>query len=212
MKTSEQIGELAAALAKAQGEMRHAAKDAQNPHLRNRYADLASVLDACREPLARNGLSVVQPAESGDGVVRVTTRLMHASGQWIESELAIPYATGKGTSDAQALGSALTYGRRYGLSAMVGIAADDDDGAGAGAKKPKRETAEEKGERQAAHDPSWAADQARFMARLATIGTTYDDVCALTADRGRPRPSAMTQEQRDGLLAWLESRAAKGAA
>lgn len=123
---SEKIDQLAQALALAQGSMRFAVKDATNPHLGNRYADLADCWEACREQLSKNGLSVAQlPAFDGEKVV-VNTILLHVSGQWLMSSLAMPIGQSKNIS--QAIGSAITYGRRYGLSAVVGIIQDDDDG------------------------------------------------------------------------------------
>ena len=127
MNASEDIKELAAALAKAQGRMDGAKKDSTNPHLKRKYADLASVWDACRVALSENGLSVTQLPSGGPETVSVTTRLMHTSGQWIESELTL-----KPTQETpQGLGSAITYARRYALMAIVGVCADDDDGAAA---------------------------------------------------------------------------------
>lgn len=134
---SAELGQLAAALSRAQGAMPHAERDSRNPHFSSRYADLASVIDACRLALAANGLSVVQlPAITDRGNV-LRTRLLHASGQWIESE--IPVLTVR--SGPQEYGSALTYARRYALAAMVGVAPDDDDaeaaeGRGADARRP----------------------------------------------------------------------------
>jgi hypothetical protein len=125
MQTSDNIADLAAALAKAQGAIDTAKKDATNPHFKSKYADLASVWDACRKALSDNGLSVVQtPGECGGNQVEMTTMLLHASGQWISDRLTIPLAK----VDAQGYGSAITYARRYALSAMVGVAPDDDDG------------------------------------------------------------------------------------
>ncbi len=125
MKTSDQINDLAAALSKAQGELEHAKKDSDNPFFKSKYADLASCLDVARGPLSANGLSVVQtPSLLEGGYVRMTTRLFHASGQWIEGELdALPKDSGP-----QSVGSVCSYLRRYMLSAMVGISAEDDDG------------------------------------------------------------------------------------
>lgn len=120
---SSSVAALAAALAKAQGLMTHASKDAQNPHFKNRYADLAAVWSAIREPLSVNGLSVVQTVTQGDGTVGVRSLLLHASGEWISSALEMPVAQ----KTPQGYGSALTYARRYALSALVGIAQDDDD-------------------------------------------------------------------------------------
>src|SRR5271157_1754798 len=89
MQHSDQINELAAALAKAQGEITGALKDSANPFFKSKYADLASCWDACREPLSRNGLAVVQsPEVNGDGLT-VTTLLVHSTGQWIRNELRV---------------------------------------------------------------------------------------------------------------------------
>ena len=130
---SPTIGKLAAALSKAQLAMESAKKDATNPHLRNRYADLTSCWAACRKPLGDNGLAVAQLTETiSASAIRIRTILLHESGEWIRSELTVPCAASKGINPAQAMGSAISYGRRYGLSALIGISADDDDGATAG--------------------------------------------------------------------------------
>jgi len=123
MNKSESIAALAAALSKAQGEMGSAKKDAMNPHFRSKYADLASVWEAARAPLSKHGLSVVQTNEDSERGVCVETTLMHSSGEWISGRLTLPVSKG----DAQGFGSAMTYARRYGLAAILSIAADDDD-------------------------------------------------------------------------------------
>lgn len=129
MQTSESIDALSAAMAMAQGEMKPAVKDATNPHFKAKYADLSSVFEAVRQPFAKHGLSVWQELVNADNGVKVTTRLVHKSGQWVEfGPLAVPAFK----QDAQGLGSAATYARRYGLAAALGVCADeDDDGNGA---------------------------------------------------------------------------------
>jgi len=146
---SETIGELAKALAQAQGEMGAAAKDASNPHFKSRYADLASIMDACRAPLARHGLAVTQlPARREDGSVMLTTLLMHSSGEFIGS-----YMTAKPAQEnPQVLGSMLTYLRRYALASVVGVVSDDDDGEAATA--PTRRPAQEPSRAPARPEPS----------------------------------------------------------
>jgi len=129
MNRSEAINELATALAKAQATIQTAKKANDNPFFKSKYADLASVWSACRESLTANGLSVVQSprmtfTESGAGVVEVETMLLHASGQWMSDTLTVPVSK----LDAQGVGSAVTYARRYGLAAFASVAADDDDG------------------------------------------------------------------------------------
>lgn len=133
MNQSESIAELSAALAKAQGAMMGATKDSSNPFFKSKYADLASVWDACRKPLSDNGLSVVQTTEfipENPDLVCIETILCHSSGQWIKGRLA-----GKPVkNDPQGVGSCITYFRRYSLQSMVGIAPEDDDGNAASGK------------------------------------------------------------------------------
>lgn len=138
MRASDDITELAAALVTAQADMPNVPKETmgQVGNQRRAYADLATVTDTVRPILARHGLAYVQaPNDGTPGYVAVTTRLMHASGQWIEETLSMPFGNG----GAQAVGSAITYARRYSLMALLGLAPDDDDdGAAASASPPKR--------------------------------------------------------------------------
>lgn len=123
------INELAAALAKAQGAMKNAPMNKINPHFRNKYADLASIRDATIPALSANGLSITQTTILRDATLLLITRLMHQSGQFIESEYPLPAAYDK----PQVMGSAATYGKRYSWAAICGIAGDveDDDAEGA---------------------------------------------------------------------------------
>jgi Sec-independent protein translocase protein TatA len=124
MQTSDQIGELAKALAKAQRAIKNALKDSTNPHFKSRYADLASVWDAIREPLTSNGLSVVQTPSSVENKVQCTTMLLHESGQFVRDTMSMTPTQ----NTPQAQGSCLTYLRRYMLQSVAGVAPDDDDG------------------------------------------------------------------------------------
>ena len=126
MNKSESINELAAALCKAQGEFLPAKMNSVNPFLKNNYADLGSVIMAAKAACTKYGLAVSQPAFVQDGQVTVTTLLMHQSGQWLSSDMTLQLGDDKGRSTAQAAGSIITYLRRYGLSAMLGIYADED--------------------------------------------------------------------------------------
>lgn len=140
-RTSEQIDLLFAAMNAAQKIMGGARKDTVNPHFNRTYADLASVWEAGRDPLAENGLTVIQVPSASGGSVTVATMLGHKSGQWIAGELTL--TPDKNTP--QGAGSAITYARRYALSAFLGIAPEDDDGneaegRNAGRKKQHEET------------------------------------------------------------------------
>lgn len=128
MEMTEQINEIAGALAMAQAEIESATKDRINPHFKQGYATLASVWDACRKPLSKNNLSVVQFPKAEGKSVTLTTMLLHKSGQWFREILVMEAMNGT----PQAVGSAITYARRYALASMVGVAPDDDDDGNAG--------------------------------------------------------------------------------
>jgi len=128
---SADISELAAALSKAQGRITGALKDSANPFFKSKYADLASVWDACREQLSANGLAVIQSLEDGIEQVTVVTILAHSSGQWLRSRVSVHPVK----ADPQGLGSAITYLRRYALAAIVGVAQIDDDAEAAMGRK-----------------------------------------------------------------------------
>src|SRR5574338_1238251 len=132
MNKSESIASLAKSLAEVQASLAPAKKDSTNPFFNSTYADLSSVWESCRELLAKHGLSVIQGNSLGaNNTVIVETILAHESGEWIQSELCMPLAK----NDPQGVGSAITYGRRYGLAAIVGIVADDDDDGNAASAK-----------------------------------------------------------------------------
>lgn len=119
---SEQINELAAALSKAQGAMQNATMNRTNPHFKSKYADLSSVLDAIRAPLSASGLAVVQTMQSSEGRLVLRTTLMHSSGQFVSTEYPLP-----NSQKPHEMGSALTYARRYSLSALICNSSDEDD-------------------------------------------------------------------------------------
>jgi hypothetical protein len=127
---SESIGKLATALTLARSQLSHPTRNKVNPHFKNRYADLTAVLDSVLPAFNANGLSIIQMVE-GDTLV---TTLVHTSGEYIQSRANIP-----AHSNAQQLGSALTYLRRYTVQALAAIAADDDDDGNAAS--PKKQTA-----------------------------------------------------------------------
>lgn len=135
VRRSEKIGELVAALAKAQLEFEPVLKDQRNPYYNSKYADLSSVISATQTSLAKNGLVVLQQAsvDVEKQRVTVTSTLAHSSDQWVENELTLPAIMlgkdGKPRFDAQSCGAAMTYGRRYSYQGLAGVAAElDDDG------------------------------------------------------------------------------------
>lgn len=135
MKHSDTLSAISKALAKFQGEVKDPAKDTNNPFFKSKYVPLDGLLNAVRPVLAANGLSFMQFL-GGDGqTITVTTLLLHESGEWIESE---PFPLKPVKTDPQAYGSACTYGKRYALSAALGIGwEEDDDGNDASQKPPQ---------------------------------------------------------------------------
>jgi hypothetical protein len=136
MQKSESIKEIALAMHKAQRKIKAALKDSTNPHFRSKYADLSSVVEAVKEPLSSEGIVFLQGVSGVENGVAVETMLLHVSGEWMSSTLEIPASK----HDAQGYGSAITYGRRYGLQAMCGVPAEDDDGNAATASAPSKIT------------------------------------------------------------------------
>ena len=124
---SEKIDKLAQALSKAQAEIKGAQVSSTNPFFNSKYADLHAVIQSSLPALTKLGLSVLQGNRfcTATNGFYVTTTLLHESGQWTRSEIRMPIG---GKKDAHAIGAACTYGRRYGLSALTGVAQHDDDG------------------------------------------------------------------------------------
>jgi len=121
------------ALVAAQKAMGAVIKNANNPHLKSKYADLGSVLDACQAAFHSNGFAILQPPGKDEHGQYVETVLAHESGERFASRVYLVI----GKNDMQGVGSAITYARRYGLLSMAGLAPEDDDGEAT--KAPKRE-------------------------------------------------------------------------
>lgn len=135
MKQSESLKELFTALSKAQAEFKVAERDAENPYFKSKYADFESIVSSCRPALSKNGLSFIQITSiKDDKSLILITRLCHLSGEYIESEYPIEPVK----RDPQALGSALTYAKRYSLAALIGVVTseEDDDAEAAMQRKP----------------------------------------------------------------------------
>ncbi len=143
MNKSESVVKLSGALAKAQAEMPAVEKNATNPFLKNRYADLGAVIEAAKPILARHGLSVVQMPVTLDNTVGVTTMLMHESGEWLEGTILLPLGEEKGKSVAQVVGSVITYLRRYSYASILGMYADEDTDGNKPTTKPAPMTYEQ---------------------------------------------------------------------
>jgi len=124
MLKSESIAALAKAIALSQLHVENALKSSTNPHFKSKYADLAEILNTVRPVFSANGIAIVQTPTFESGIASVETMLCHESGEFISSVCSSPVSK----QDAQGIGSAITYLRRYSLAAMCGIAQEDDDG------------------------------------------------------------------------------------
>ena len=172
MKSSDSIAAIAPAWVKAAGDLESVAKDATNPAFRTRYASLDAMMAQVRPVLARHGLAVLQGVtqpETADGRligIGIETRLLHTSGEWIASVVLLPVEK----PTAQGAGSAITYGRRYGLSTLLGLTADDDDGQAASTASPS--SARPAPERIETRAPAPAADAAAGARMYADVPST----------------------------------------
>ena len=205
LERSEQQNELAGALARAQAAIRSAEKDRANPHLRNRYATLESVIRATRGPLGDNGLSLTCAPVVADGSAGVAWTLRHASGQYESGVLLMPLGQARGVTPMQLVGSCASYAHRYVRMHLLACAAGDDvDGEEVGRKPPRRTNRTAPAEEGPPVDtkaPAWRA----WQARLAEAGLTYDQVAAWCEAHERPRPSAMRVHQWRQLCQWIDN-------
>jgi len=195
---SDQINELVKALSKAQKKFSHAEKNATNPHFRSNYANLSAVIDACRDSLCDEGLSYSQvPKLNGEQWV-CETMLFHSSGQWISNQ--VPILASR--ADAQGFGSGLTYARRYGLAALVGVAQEDDDGNEAVTAKPPEE---KKPENRASKPDSKQNTLSRIVAKVTERAIKPEDMKEIISGLYEKKSiKDCSTEELSELLALLE--------
>jgi hypothetical protein len=206
MTRSEDIKELVAALVKAQAKMTGAMRNSENPHFRSKYADLASVREACFSALNSEGLSILQAPSSkmrdGGLFLDLETLLMHTSGQFISDILSVPVTK----PDAQGVGSAISYARRYALSAFTGVAPEDDDGnaaVGNGQAKAKQESALPKpqGYDQWLDDLKATADEGTEAVRAAWLASGKDVRAYLSATSPKELDAIRAKAAKAGVTA-----------
>lgn len=202
MNKSDSIKELATALSAAQLEIENASKNAANPHFRSKYADLAEVLNTVRPVFAKHGLGILQFPSYENGTASVETVLTHSSGEFITG-ISSCHVT---KDDAQGVGSATTYLRRYSLAAVAGVAQEDDDA----------ESAIGRGKQAANKAPVKSVvitlvseEQAANLEALATeVGA---DTKAFLSFAGANSFSAIKADAYDNLVKALEAKRAKAA-
>ena len=193
---TETCTDLFTALIKAQSEMGSAVKDSKNPHFRSRYASLAAVIDAVIPCLNANGVGVLQLPSIEGSEVRLTTILMHSSGQRLSSTVGAPL--GK-KQDAQAVGSAITYLRRYSLQSIMGLPVEDDDGNAASRRQQQRRQVPETAAQTQAHK-DWAA---LIAAELEGAGLSVKEFNVWAMKSNRQPLGGMSDVNLRNAYSWL---------
>jgi hypothetical protein len=214
---SDEQNHIAAALAKAQQAIRSAEKDRSNPHLKNKYATLASVIRATRKPLGDHGLSLTCAPVFDDGRAGVCWTLRHASGQYESGVLLMPLGQARGVNPSQQCGAVISYASRYVRMHLLGCAAGDDVDAAHESNarkqpsrpkpvqrdKPSRPKPAEQGPKVDTKSNAWRAWQVRLGDGHPPL--KYEHVAAWCEANKRPRPSGMTMHQWRQLQQWLDN-------
>lgn len=195
-ETSDNMQQLFHALALAQGEMRAAAYDAKNPHFKSKYSTLSSVLGAILPALNRHGLSLMQhPTFNGD-LVSLTTVVTHSSGQWMRSTMSMPIGKRR---DAHAMGSCISYLRRYSASSISGLMQGDDDGNAAVGRAVQTQPA------RPAAPPAPEVTLAHVEQACLDVDLTLSELDQWCVSVKRPKVAKMNSTRRAQVIRWLRS-------
>lgn len=200
---SDSCAELFGALAKAQGMMGRAFKDANNPAFRTKYTSLASVLEAILPAYNAAGLCVLQHPVLADDVIHMTTLITHESGQWMKSICSMPVS---GKKDAHAVGSAISYLRRYTLASICGVIQSDDDGndaSGASGASSSSQPVRAFTPRTPPPVAAQAMTDAEIAEAIAPI--QLDALKQYCEAHGKPQPADMPAHQQQQMLSWLRT-------
>lgn len=194
VRRSHELDQIAGAIAKAQGSAKHPVKNQENTHFKNSYADLSAVIDSGRV-LNDNGVAIIPTTAHDEKALTHTLLLVHESGQWIESDLAIPLSK----ADAQGVGSALTYARRYHLSMMLNVASETDDDGNAAAAQSRRSSESVAPPAATVDEPVSAKYVSDVQEALAKRGGSLEDMATIvfkaTAHRQEPKqPTGLIEE------------------
>lgn len=209
MKKSESISELAKAFAKTQQELKQPLKNAENPFFNSTYVPLENVTQSITDVATKNGLSYSQEPTVIDGVVSVTTLVMHSSGEWIEYE---PLRLKPDKNNIQGCGSAITYAKRYALSAIFGITSDkDDDGNGA---VNYEQVNNQRSQKRPAQKSELSAKANKLFSQLIDLGQTQEDIAAYVKDfmdqkgleKSTEAKTAAMEQMKNDILKAKENR------
>lgn len=198
MKQSPSITAFAAAFASAQLEMTGAKKGNRNPHFGQKYADLASVMQATVPALNKHGISLLQfpTFDHETKLVSVETRLLHKSGEWVSGTCS---ALPKDFRNVQSVGSTVTYLKRYGLQSMTGCPSEDDDGNAA--SPPPRQRRQARRQPPAPAAPPVTSDE--LKARCSDMGIELQQLVEYLVDNKRAAPMDMKRPQLETMFTWL---------
>lgn len=186
---SDNIGKLAEALSKAQSSMTEAKEDSKNPFFKSNYADLTSVWRACKDSLTANGLAISQVTGFMEGQLFLVTTLIHSSGEWMKGYYPLYLAK----QDPQAVGSAITYARRYALAAIVGVCKEGED-----------DDAEKAQDRKA---PKELISDEQLKNLIKTVGPDTEAKDIILKRFGAKAFNEIPKENFATMMTWLETRA-----
>lgn len=209
MKKSDSISELAKAFAKTQQELKQPLKNAENPFFNSTYVPLENVAQSITDVATKNGLSYSQEPTVIDGVVSVTTLVMHSSGEWIEYE---PLRLKPDKNNIQGCGSAITYAKRYALSAIFGITSDkDDDGNGA---VNYEQVNNQRSQKRPAQKSELSAKANKLFSQLIDLGQTQEDIAVYVKgfmdrkglEKSTEAKTAAMEQMKNDILKAKENR------
>lgn len=209
MKKSDSISELAKAFAKTQQELKQPLKNAENPFFNSTYVPLENVAQSITDVATKNGLSYSQEPTVIDGVVSVTTLVMHSSGEWIEYE---PLRLKPNKNNIQGCGSAITYAKRYALSAIFGITSDkDDDGNGA---VNYEQVNNQRSQKRPAQKSELSAKANKLFSQLIDLGQTQEDIAVYVKgfmdrkglEKSTEAKTAAMEQMKNDILKAKENR------
>ena len=209
MKTSEDIKDICKALLAFHSEVGRITKDGENPHLRNRYATIDQIIEEIRPVLASHGLFVMQlPSNSEAGEIQMVTRLYHVSGQWMQSPTLTITPQKK---DAQGIGSAITYARRYSLTSFLGLNTGEDDDGHAASGDHSGQAQQFRGKQQAGKGQTKQTNPLTEQKRAILVachekGLTDNQAAKLVTTLLEKDPNTMTLEEAQNVLEEIKTK------